>query len=456
MIVIAVLVAQYSGTLDLSDTTRVAARVTQNCQPDQIALPPGTPRCAGPPPPGPPQKTPEQVLVAGDVSTTITARLLVRDRRWDYTLLYTPTVTAPDFEVGFYPELFQSGTASVAWHDRFTRILVSETASYGLLNSAFLYQLPVAPSLTASGATQPATTVAQPTPQAVPAAGTIDFGSSSTNGNIFSKLTQRTTLALTAGYTLGGGLTASARDFLPLQYGPTASVSISYKSSPIDSITTKATAQDTFTSGPCALVAPETGAGGATGVLIQQTSGYCKLESPILQLQEIWRHQVSPTAAVSLGAGAAALEEQEILSPTLVRNVAEIQPIASVILNDQLDRGGTSVLALSAQLAPFVDVRTGLSSDRVQLSASLLDQFTPTALATLTASLLQSTPFFVSDPYPITAVGGGAEIRVRLLHRLLDVGLGEQELWQTQSGYGTLFSFIGYVRATVRAPTLRF
>src|SRR5580700_4303846 len=123
MIVIAVLVAQYAGTLDLSDTTRVGLRITQNCQPSQVVLPAGTPRCAGPPPPVQ-SRIAEQALVAGDLSTTALARLRVSDRRWEYALTYSPTVTAPDIEIGFYPELLQSGTASAGWHDRFTQVFV--------------------------------------------------------------------------------------------------------------------------------------------------------------------------------------------------------------------------------------------------------------------------------------------------------------------------------------------
>jgi hypothetical protein len=463
MIVIAVLAAQYAGTLDLSDMTRADVRVTQDCQASTAVLPPGTPRCTGPSPPVA-TKVPEQVLVAGDLSTILTARLRVNDRRWDYALTSSTTATAPDFEIGFYPEFFESVSASVGWHNRFTNVFVSEVGSYGQLNSAFLFALPATPTSAASSTspgtppqqatTGQATATAQPgTLQAVPAAGSIDFGSSSTNANISTSVSRRVTLGLSGGYTTGGGLTAYARSVLPLQYGPVAAATMSYAFWPNDSLSTLARAQDSFTSGPCSIVAPATGMG-VMGLVTEEPSGQCEVEAPIAQLEERLRHQLSPTATLTLGAGAAAYETPEYFA-TVMRKVVAIVPVASAGLSEILDVEGTSALALYAQLAPFADVRTGLPSDRVQIDASLIDQFTPTAIATLKASLLQSVPF-VADPYPLTAVSGAAEVKFHVVRQWLDVAIGQQELWQSQTGYGTLFSFIGYVNATVRAPTFQF
>jgi hypothetical protein len=135
--------------------------------------------------------------------------------------------------------------------------------------------------------------------------------------------------------------------------------------------------------------------------------------------------------------------------------VVEIQPVASVGFIESLDAEHLSALALSASLAPYVDPRTGLPSSRFQMSASFVDQFLPQTAATATLSWLQSVPF-VTDPYPLTAIGGGVEVKTHVVRELLDLSLGEQQLWQSQAGYGTFFSLIGYVSATVHAPTLQF
>jgi hypothetical protein len=168
-------------------------------------------------------------------------------------------------------------------------------------------------------------------------------------------------------------------------------------------------------------------------------------------------HRFSRAADLSLGAGAGVFESQEVLSLTRVgRRLLEIQPVASASLTETLSARGATGLAVTARLAPFTDPRSGLPSERLQFGASLADQVTPAVVATAAVSLLQSAPIFVHDPFPLTAVSGSVEVRVRVVRQLLDVGLGEQELWQTQSGYGTLFSLIGYVSATVHSPALRF
>lgn len=455
MIAIAVLAAQYAGTLDVLDTTRIDARVTQTCPPP-AQVNPGSPKCFGPTPPSTVQtKVPEQVLIGGDFSTTLGAKFAMTDRRWDYTLAYSPTVTAPDFEVGINPQLLQSASASIAWHDRFTRLLVSETASYGQLYSALLYQLPTAPSqpttTPAQGTTAQTPVTPQTTPQAAPAAQTIDFGSSSTNAGITTSLSRRVTFAIYGSYAVGGGLTDLARTFLPLQYGPTAGSALSIILSPTDSVSTLVSGQETSTSGACTLLVPNEL---VVGLQTQESGLLCHTQAWTGQIQETVRHQLNPTMSLFIGAGVGVAAAQTPSSQTLVENELIVLPVASVALNDRFGSQGASNLVLSAQLAPFTDIRTGLPSDRLQVGASLSDRLTPTVLATATAGLLQSV--LASDLYPLTAVSGATEARFSVVRDRLDIGLGQQELWQTQSGYGTLFSWIGYVNATARLPTQHF
>ena len=121
MIATAVLAADYAATLDLSDSTEIRARTTQ-----QIWAPADQPI--------PPLTTDLGI----DLYTQPQARLRVDDRVWEWVVVYTPWLLLPDLELGVTPQLYQVGSASVAWHDRRVRLMIGEDASYGLLNSASL------------------------------------------------------------------------------------------------------------------------------------------------------------------------------------------------------------------------------------------------------------------------------------------------------------------------------
>ncbi len=175
MIAAAVLLAQDAGTFDLLDTTRLGTRATQPA----LVL-------AGPP---------RQVVLALDLSTTPTARLRMAERHWDWTLSYSPVLTATDVELGTEGGAFllHSGVATFAWRDRFVTVTLSEAGAYGTLNSALLYQLPAAPG--------------QPTPlQTAPDTTSIDFGSSNTDGNVAVRLGRPVVVSLSGGYGVSGGL----------------------------------------------------------------------------------------------------------------------------------------------------------------------------------------------------------------------------------------------------------
>jgi hypothetical protein len=426
MIASTALAAQYAGTLDLSDTTRLAARATQ-------------------PPPIDPTPPPGKIVLAADFSTVANARLRLSDRRWDYTLSYSPSLTATDLERRFIPLTLQAGSATVGWHDRFLRLLVSETASYGQLSSALPYQAPAAPtqSTTPGQATAPSqtTTPGQPTApgQATllqsTAPVTLDVGGSDTSASMALRSTRRITISLSGGYGVSGGLTTLTKTVIPEQYGPRVGASVAYVLSQRDSLTTLASAQETITSGPC----PP-----------PSFTPFCVERTPIVQVQESLRDQLSATTTLTVGVGAAASVVRTLTLEELV-----IQPIGVAALSDRFGTLGASTFTLSAQLAPVVDLRTGLPSYNVQTTAALSDWVAPTIMLGLTAGLVQTVLYPNTNPYPLTALSGGVEARIRL-DRLLDVGLGVQEFWQEQLRYAPLASTIGYVSVTGRARTLHF
>jgi hypothetical protein len=448
MIATAVLFAQYTGSLDLLDTTRLQARITS----------PPTIIQQGP--------IPEKVVIAADLYTTAAARLQLRTRRWDYVLSYSTSFSLPDLELvttptGIQnPALIQSEGGSIAWHNRLLRITVSESGSYGQTNWALLIPQPApvaqtqgapgGPMQTPGGPMQPGggigmpgqTTggappmMGQPT-NLQPAAGTttINYVSFSPAAAIAWRADRRTALSVSGGYAVNGGLTKADQAVLPLQEGGHAETSTSYIESRVDTLVTAVSGQDTFTTGAC----PGQPVGGAPP---------CNTDAPSGQAVETLRHQLSDTASLSLGAGVAvAVFEQQNFERDLV-----IVPAFTASFTDRFGRG---VLTVSTSVAPAVDPRTGYNSQRVQGTGSYAENIDERLRVVGTAGVLQSVPIPRADPYAVTAVNGGLEARY-LLDRLVSVGIGATGFWQTQSGYGIVASYVGYVAVTVLAPPLRF
>src|SRR5580693_7291796 len=114
MIATAILAADLAGALDCGDTSSVRARTTT-----VLNAPPGQ---SG-------QTTPFGV----DLVTAPFARLRLASRRTTYTLTYSPTLTLPDIELGFQPQIFHFGSASIGWRDRTTTFTLTEGLALGQL-----------------------------------------------------------------------------------------------------------------------------------------------------------------------------------------------------------------------------------------------------------------------------------------------------------------------------------
>jgi len=508
MLATAVLVAQYAGTFEVLDTTRVQGRASQPAPTVSI----------GPPAANTGLQAQGKDVVSVDVSTIPMARLQLKDRSWDSTLSYSPSFTAGELELGLNVQVFHVGLASVGWHDRAWRLLFSEAGSYGQFNTAFQ---------------QPTTTQGQ-SMSLQPVAGftTIDAASSITSGTAALRATPRATLVLAGVYTVSGGVTSLAQQVLPKQYGPGGFASLAYLLSRRDTAVTLASVHNSTTSGAC------------PGQALQQPATFCEETATTSELQETFRHQLSPVANLSLSAGVAAsvveapsFGQELVIEPTALiaftyRFGSPMTNLGSTLATSTpgatsasatsangdsaraaagdgegrradatIDATGTqsgpaapgsspgtspdasatpgpdargsgavdaaagstpglptgrmNELALTAQLSPIVDPRTGLVSERVQALASLSRRVTSATTLRLTASFLQSVPVPKDDPYPITSVNASVEVRT-LVDRQLEVGVGALELWQDQSVYGTLTSTVVYMTVTARAPTVKF
>jgi hypothetical protein len=518
MLAIAVLAAQYAGTFEVLDTTRIQARASQPAPIVSIATTNSNANANTP--------TQGQDVLSVDVSTLPTARLRLRDRFWDWMLSYAPNLTAGAIELGLNPQISQSGAAAVAWHERSLRLSLSEAGTYGQINSAFL---------------QPTQTGQSVTLQPAASFSTIDFASSMTNFTASFLAGRSAAVFLSGTYFVSGGLTTGSQAVLPRQYGPRVDVGVSDAISRLDTLSTMATAQETNTYGACP---------NQTGTPVQ----YCAEQAALSLLQETLRHQLSPVSTLSVGGGVAA----SIIQPPGLAKELVIQPTFSAVFSyrfgtsagliglpgtaaasgatgsaaassnagvapsetstegttGQQPASGTTASAastapapggspqpterstaaggappseqkegaggtlpgqaeagtspatgvptgrmnevvLSVNISPLVDPRTGLISERAQTMAAFSRFITGTTSVRASVSLLQSVPIPTSDPYAITSVNGGIEGRVRL-NPQVDLTFGLLELWQEQAGYGNLTSTIGYVSVTVAAPVLRF
>src|SRR5579863_326143 len=216
MSVIVALAAQYVGTLDLADTTVVALRVPQ---PPSIVTQSGQLK---------------EVVVASDLTTSPSARLTLRGRRWSFFFGYSPSIAFPDAELLFTPtqpphdpQILQSGSAAARWQGRVFRVVLTENGSYGY---APYYQVLTTPAQTttpgettgqmatpgaaAQGQTMPPGSMTMMPGQTVspgpaPGAGQttnlqpvfISYGSSNTTGTIAASVGRRTTISVFGGYS---------------------------------------------------------------------------------------------------------------------------------------------------------------------------------------------------------------------------------------------------------------
>jgi hypothetical protein len=444
MVVTAVLVAQYAGTFDVADMTRFSLRASQP-PPSAVAHVNG-------------KAVPGEVVLAADAATTLMARVNLRLHRWDYALGVTGSMSATDLEEQVVPVFVAGANAAQAWHDRSVRVAFTESGSYGVLSAAVPYQQTAATSTTMP--TQPGMT-GQPTMTGQPGAmqgqtgapgttallgqgGTLTVGSFDAGGSLGWRASTRTAFAVSGGYSLSGGLDAASRSVLPQGYGPHASLTESTILSRSETMSLSLSGSDSVAVGLCTLFAPN-------------ANGECREEVPSAGLTASLRHRISATGAVSAGVGVSAT-----VAATPGLNELVIVPTGSVSVSNTV---GRRAYALTTSFAPTVDIRTGLPSNRVVVTASLTDRFAPRSTLGTAFSLTQSLPFPAADPFPLTSFSGTVEAKFAV-DRRATVGFGLQGYLQHQSQAGPTVgapggpewgaSEIAYVSVTANTPTLHF
>jgi hypothetical protein len=408
MLTLPVLAADYAGTLELAAVSEVRARTTS------VVSGPGN------------------TVLAFDFYTEPQIRASVTDRHWEYTLRYLPGLTLADFFNEWSPQFFETGSAGVAWHDRAVRLAVTEDATHGIFNSAYLLS-PAA----ASGQPQSAPIVSPALqPLAIPV--TVNTLSTLTMAGIAVRIGRRTSFSADAAYNRSGALDYST--VLPEQKGPIADATFSYAFSHRDqAVTTAHALWADFAQTTCLVPGTTTGA-----------EAPCMPQDQIVQLDEGIVHFLRPATTLTLSGGASLARTR--LNPQ-DRYQVQLFPDAGVLLTHRSGEQGASKLLVGVQVAPALDQRLGVVTNRVQAQASSVNRLDEVVTLRVDASALRT----IANPAApaATMIGGEVEVAFRVNRRLL-LAAGERGAWQSNDGSVPFFSTLTYFDVTVVAPTLRY
>jgi hypothetical protein len=371
-----------------------------------------------------------------DLADVPSAHIGVTNRRWEYQLDYSANVILPDVEHGVSPQLLQLGDLGVSWHNRRVRIGLTEYATYGEQNSAYL--LGGAP---ASAAVAPPTvTPVGGGTQALAAPVTLLYGSSRTvlaSQLVFSR---RWSGTASIEYDMQGGVDAASRQYLPFISGPRADLSATYALTQTDSLETRASGlESTSTSAPCSPV-----------VLGVPAGSTCDPSAEEGILTETWLHRLSRTWTSTLGAGAAHLRLRLQDSQPYERWA---YPVGEASIQRATGpQENRNVIRLEALVAPVLDVRIGLLDERGQATFDVSQQFGNTKVSGRVAAA-RSVEAPLTQPATLFGASLDTEVRVSTT---VSVGGGIRYAWQQQAGIGTLSGGYVFAGVTVRAPEIRF
>jgi hypothetical protein len=466
-----VVVADYAGTLVLSDRSDVRARVTQQTGAQAGVVAVGTAGGSTTTPVVVPNGGP---TVGVDVETKPYAALQLTDRRWNFRLEYGPSLTLPDLELGVSPQFYQTGVAGIEWHSREVKLSLNETGSYGDLNSGYLFQ--PNQNSTAPGAATPPPNQAGGTPpsnQLAPSASqSLTYVSSNTVLRADVRTGTRSSFYTSAAYLVSGGINTP---LLPETYGPRFEAGLTFGVGRRNQLVTLASAQASFfTTQQC--IDPNSG---------QPENATCNPEVGVAQLTEGLRHQLGLHTTIELDGGASVVRSRQtnvVFIPcaegrgpgaTAVGGAGasncgpgnkavaapdrpyttSVNPAALAALTHVYRGRDALTFRLDASYQPVVDARSGIASDRIQADVSLADSLNRIVRLTVTAGGAQTIP--TDAPLAASLVRGEVELEVALSKRV-QLSIGDSTQYQSQNPYGAFFSTYGFLAVTVATQALRF
>jgi len=394
----------YAGTAELSDRVEVRVRDTSGA-------------------------------VGVDLVDLPAARIDITNRRWEYLLDYRVNAMLPDLQLGVSPQLLQMGDLGVSWRDRRIRVGITEYASYGQQNSAYLLV-----GTPAAAAPAPTVTPVGGGPQLLAQPQTLLYGSSRTVLASQFVLSRRWSGTASIEYSMQGGLDASSRAYLPFVMGPRADASATYALTPIDNLQTRASAlESSATSALCSPAALDVPAGSE-----------CDPSAAEGIVTGTWQHHLSRTWTSALAAGAAYVRVR-------LRDAQAYGQYVYPVGTASIERATgpeekRSVIHAEALVAPVLDVRSGLLDERGQVTLAVSQYLgKTTVLGRVAAAHSIDSPLM----QPATVFLASMETDVRV-STVVSVAGGVVFNWQEQRSVGTFSG--GYVFAAVifRAPEIRF
>jgi hypothetical protein len=392
--------ANYAGRLDASSRTEVRARVAEG----------------------------DPASPAADLVEILSARLRLSDRVWDHSVSYTPVLTAPGlFQSGSQALLLHAGAATTEWHDRRVRIALTESANYGSQNAALLTT--VVPG--ADGRPPPAQIASAPL--------TLRYGLTRTNLATDLLLDRRTRATMAVSYVLQGGLDDASRTLFPLQRGPRVEGTLGWSASRTDVAETRGLGQlSESSSGSCPLV------------VTQDPTAVCDPAAQIAVGLESWRHRFSREVEGSLGAGVALARTRVHAADPFTQRITPAIEAWIQRTHGTQERPGT--LRLDAQLEPIVDLRSGTSDYRAQVSALAT---VPMGDTTIRGQLWGAQSVETVLAPRLTLLRAEVEVEHHL-SPIVSLGVGARAEWEHQAPLGSFESAVLFGQATFRAPTMRF
>ncbi len=370
--------------------------------------------------------------VGFDLATLPSVRIEGQTRRTRLSFSYAPLLTLRDLQATRSFEVLHSADLSLSWQARRFSLAIGESVSYGDFN--FGYLTPQTESLN----------LPRPSPQALPTALTLRFGSSRT-GAFLRWTWRRTALAIAPSYSIAGGLDEASRALVPVSRTPRIDVSVQTIATRRDLLTTEASGQ--FSESTARACDPTTGGPPIAGSLVGAT---CSPRNQIAELRESWRHKLARHSDLSMGVGAAMVRAQIDSSsdPNLT-----FMPTGYLIVSHDLTLGRTirPKIELGARVAPLVDIRYQIVEPRLEAWASWFGTVGRTSFITR-VSVLRSLPKTLLD---VTAVSLSSEV-TRTLNRRFDIGTGVRGTWQRDNTYGANTFVTYFVSLSWHEPRIRF
>jgi hypothetical protein len=365
-------------------------------------------------------------IVGVDATTAPFATLAMAAPRWRLSLSYQPYVGVTDIEAP-KPEAiyYNSGVFNAAWWNRTVSLGVSETATYGKLNTSSLLSQQAAPGM------------AQQVNNGIPI-GEVSYAGSISSANVTYTPTRYWTFDARGGYSAYGGLTQTDRAVLAFQRGPTADLQVTHSFTPEDAAFVRLDGTRTETLvGPCF---------GEETII----AGDCAPDSYIASAIVGVRRAMSPTTQLSIGGGAGLVRAR--LNPDIIYHTTYYPVLAASYEYRFVREEHRVVFRADADIAPFVDTRTGAVDDRAQLTGTgtwILGKYTASGYFGVAQTIEKV------EIQPTTIVFATARLDDHLTRNVM-LTLSLSYFFQHQDGVDDISSAIAEAGITVMTSPWRF